>query len=181
MKQRLCLGRTLIHDPSVLILDEPAAGLDPRARIELREMITALAADGKTLLVSSHILTELAEMVDRVGIIEQGQLLAVGTVDEILNRPSVDNNGDVEQTKSRIQLQLLDSDPRVETFLQQNEWVSEIRVVGREIKFQFAGDQHQQAELLKTLIDNQCRIVEFASQRKSLEDAFLSVTKGRVQ
>ena len=181
MKQRLCLGRTLIHDPSVLILDEPAAGLDPRARIELREMITALAADGKTLLVSSHILTELAEMVDRVGIIEQGQLLAVGTVDEILNRPSVDNNGDVEQTKSRIQLQLLDSDPRVETFLQQNEWVSEIRVVGREIKFQFAGSQQQQAELLKTLIDNECRIVEFASQRKSLEDAFLSVTKGRVQ
>ena len=181
MKQRLCLGRTLIHDTSVLILDEPAAGLDPRARIELREMITALAADGKTLLVSSHILTELAEMVDRVGIIEQGQLLAVGTVDEILNRPSVDNNGDAEQTKSRIQLQLLDPDPRVETFLQQNEWVSEIRVIGREIKFQFAGVQHQQAELLKTLIDNECRIVEFASQRKSLEDAFLSVTKGRVQ
>jgi len=120
-------------------------------------------------------------MVDRVGIIEQGQLLAVGTVDEILNRPAADNNGDVEQTKSRIQLQLLDSDPRVETFLQQNESVSEIRVVGREIKFQFAGDPQQQAELLKTLIDNECRIVEFASQRKSLEDAFLSVTKGRVQ
>ena len=181
MKQRLCLGRTLIHDPSVLILDEPAAGLDPRARIELREMITALASDGKTLLVSSHILTELAEMVDRVGIIEQGQLLAVGTVDEILNRPSENDGIAGEQTKARIHLQLLDTDPRVETLLQQNEWVSEVRTVGREIKFQFAGNPEQQAELLKTLINNECRIVEFASQRRSLEDAFLSVTKGRVQ
>ena len=181
MKQRLCLGRTLIHDPSVLILDEPAAGLDPRARIELREMITALASDGKTLLVSSHILTELAEMVDRVGIIEQGQLLAVGTVDEILNRPSENDGIAGEQTKARIHLQLLDTDPRVETLLQQNEWVSEVRAVGREIKFQFAGNPEQQAELLKTLINNECRIVEFASQRRSLEDAFLSVTKGRVQ
>ena len=83
MKQRLCLGRTMIHDPSVLVLDEPAAGLDPRARIELREMIGQLAADGKAILISSHILTELAEMCDRVGIIEQGRLLAVGTVEEI--------------------------------------------------------------------------------------------------
>ena len=83
MKQRLCLGRAMIHDPSVLILDEPANGLDPRARIELREMIRQLAADGKTVLVSSHILTELAEMCDVVGIIERGQLLAVGTVAEI--------------------------------------------------------------------------------------------------
>ncbi len=86
MKQRLCLGRAMIHDPPVLILDEPAAGLDPRARIELREMIRHLAADGKTILVSSHILTELAEMCDQVGIIEQGQLLATGSVEEIQRR-----------------------------------------------------------------------------------------------
>ena len=83
MKQRLCLGRTMIHDPGVLILDEPAAGLDPRARIELREMIARLAEIGKAVLISSHILTELAEICDRVAIIEQGQLRAVGTVDEI--------------------------------------------------------------------------------------------------
>src|SRR3954447_4390095 len=83
MRQRLCLGRAMIHDPSVLILDEPANGLDPRARIELREMISQLAADGKSILVSSHILTELAEMCDTVGIIEQGRLLAVGTVEQI--------------------------------------------------------------------------------------------------
>src|SRR5262245_8119081 len=83
MKQRLCLGRAMIHDPAVLILDEPANGLDPRARIDLREMIRELAANGKTILVSSHILTELAEMCDQVAIIERGQLLAVGSVEEI--------------------------------------------------------------------------------------------------
>ncbi|HEY2881168.1 MAG TPA: ABC transporter ATP-binding protein, partial [Pirellulales bacterium] len=86
MKQRLGLGRTMIHDPPVLILDEPAAGLDPRARIELREMIRQLAAHGKTILVSSHILSELGEMCDVVGIIEQGSILAVGSVAEIQRR-----------------------------------------------------------------------------------------------
>src|SRR5204863_4571896 len=83
MKQRLCLGRAMIHDPAVLILDEPANGLDPRARIELREMIRRLAAAGKAVLVSSHILTELAEMCDRVGIIERGRMLATGSVDDM--------------------------------------------------------------------------------------------------
>src|SRR6185295_9385335 len=79
----LCLGRTMIHNPSVLILDVPAAGLDPRARIELRDMISRLAEAGKAILISSHILTELAEISDRVGILEQGRLLAVGSVAEI--------------------------------------------------------------------------------------------------
>jgi ABC-2 type transport system ATP-binding protein len=180
MKQRLCLGRTLIHDPSVLILDEPAAGLDPRARIELREMITALAGEGKTLLVSSHILTELAEMVDRVGIIEKGQLLAVGTVDEILAQPN-NSTGEQEPEKIRIQMVLIETDSRVANVLESNQLVSEIRMVGREIKFSFHGNQQQQFELLESLVKNNCKVVEFASQRKSLEDAFLSVTKGRVQ
>ena len=98
MKQRLCLGRAMIHDPAVMILDEPAAGLDPRARIQLREMIGQLAADGKSILVSSHILTELAEMCDTVAIIEQGRLLAVGTVDEIHR---------ARQTHRTVQLRVL--------------------------------------------------------------------------
>ena len=98
MKQRLCLGRAMIHDPAVMILDEPAAGLDPRARIQLREMIGQLAADGKAILVSSHILTELAEMCDVVAIIEQGRLLAVGTVEEIHR---------ARQTRRCVQLRVL--------------------------------------------------------------------------
>ncbi len=84
MSQRLALGRTLIHDPAVLILDEPAAGLDPRARIELRELIHLLATDlHKTVLISSHILTELGEICDSAAIIEAGRILASGTISEI--------------------------------------------------------------------------------------------------
>ena len=103
MKQRLCLGRTMIHDPSVMVLDEPAAGLDPRARIELREMISRLADLGKAVLISSHILTELAEVCDRVGILEQGRLVAVGTVDEISKRVEERTRDDasVSSTKRR--------------------------------------------------------------------------------
>src|SRR5688572_19716133 len=84
MKQRLCLARTLVHDPDLLILDEPASGLDPRARIELRELLRELQRMGKTILVSSHILTELAEMCTHIGIIERGKLLVSGSVSEIL-------------------------------------------------------------------------------------------------
>ena len=98
MKQRLCLGRTMIHDPSVLVLDEPAAGLDPRARIELREMIARLAEAGKAILISSHILTELAEICNRVAIIEQGRLLAVGSVEEISARA---------EARAEVRLQVL--------------------------------------------------------------------------
>ena len=95
MKQRLCLGRAMVHDPPVMVMDEPAAGLDPRARIQLREMIGQLAAEGKSILVSSHILTELAEMCDTVAIIEQGRLLAVGTVDEIRRARQMQRSVDV--------------------------------------------------------------------------------------
>src|SRR5690606_7471235 len=86
MKQRVALGRTLLHDPALLILDEPADGLDPRARIELRELLRALAAQGKAVLISSHILSELSEICDTCAIIEQGRLLATGTVQEVLSR-----------------------------------------------------------------------------------------------
>ena len=95
MKQRVALGRALIHGPQLLILDEPAANLDPRARIEFRTLIRELAADGKTILLSSHILTELAEMCDTVTVIEKGRILASGTVREIVERtaPTADAFG----------------------------------------------------------------------------------------
>ena len=86
MKQRLCLARTLVHDPQLLILDEPASGLDPRARVELRALLRQLGALGKTVIVSSHILTEMADICDHVGIIERGRLLAAGPVEELLRQ-----------------------------------------------------------------------------------------------
>lgn len=177
MKQRLCLGRALIHNPSVLVLDEPAAGLDPRARIELREMIGELADQGKSLLVSSHILTELAEMCDRVGIIELGKLLAVGTVEEILNRNDSPNTAEVRN----IELSVLSDPESVKPILEAHPLVSVRRVVVGDFSLQFSGSQQEQAELLKQLIEAGVVVIGFSSKRQSLEDAFLSVTQGRVQ
>ena len=180
MKQRLCLGRALIHNPKVLILDEPAAGLDPRARIELREMIGALADEGKSLLVSSHILTELAEMCDRVGIIEHGKLLAVGTVEEILDQGSTEG----DQTETTIELTLLGDVEIARQWLNAQANVESVVTNVQNpqvIRFQFAGGAELQADLLASMINAGVRVVEFSSKQKSLEDVFLTVTRGRVQ
>ncbi len=172
MKQRLALGRTMIHDPAVLILDEPAAGLDPRARIELREMIGRMAANDKTVLVSSHILTELAEMCHRVGIIEQGRLLAVGTVDEISNQT---------ETRSEVRLRVLGEADGVLKFLHERNDVSDIAFRNNQVVLTHSGGPAEQAALLRQVVDAGFLVVEFASKTKSLEDVFMHVTEGRVQ
>ncbi len=172
MKQRLCLGRAMIHDPAVLILDEPANGLDPRARIELREMIRELAANGKSVLVSSHILTELAEMCDRVGIIERGQLLAVGTVEEIQRE---------QQPHREVKVRVLGGAAGVGEWLSTHLGVNQITHSGEELKFAHQGDRESEALLLKEMIQAGFRVAEFASHSQSLEDVFMAVTKGVVQ
>lgn len=172
MKQRLCLARALIHDPRVLILDEPAAGLDPRARIELRNMIRELAEQGKAILISSHILTELAEMCDRVAIIEQGRLVAVGTVAEIQNsvRP-----------RSEVRLRVLGDSSPVLAFLQQHTGITQLQVDGQEFRLEQEGGEEAQAELLRELVLQRFRLVEFSTHEQSLEQVFLQVTRGAVQ
>ena len=187
MKQRLCLGRSLIHNPKVLVLDEPAAGLDPRARIELREMITALADDGKSLLISSHILTELAEMCDRVAIIEQGTLLAVGSVDEILSgnqsamigQPSTGDQSRATEV-GQLAMQILRDGSAAKDWLEKELQVP-VRLTGNSLQFPFSGSPEQQAELLRKLIENGFPVLSFSNKQRSLEDAFLHVTKGRIQ
>lgn len=144
MKQRLCLGRAMVHDPAVLILDEPAAGLDPRARIELRVMIRELAAHGKTVLVSSHILTELAEMCDRVGIIEKGQLLATGSVDEIQQGAS--GQSEVERD---VVVRALHNSEGIARFLEAIDGIREVRTDGQLIHFTHAGDRPEEAAFLR--------------------------------
>ncbi len=171
MRQRLCLGRALIHDPGVLILDEPAAGLDPRARIELRKIIRSLAAEGKTVLISSHILTELAEMCDRVGIIEQGQLLATGTVDEIRG----------VTTHRNVTVEVVGSPDQVVSRLETDERTTVIRVDRSLVSFSLRGDRQDQADLLKSLTAAGIEMIQFRTDDHSLEDVFLSVTQGRVQ
>jgi ABC-2 type transport system ATP-binding protein len=172
MKQRLCLGRTMIHNPSVLVLDEPAAGLDPRARIELREMIAQLAAAGKAILISSHILTELAEICDKVGIIEQGRLLAVGSVAEISARA---------QVQSTVRVRVLHDAERLGGWLATHDDISELQLEGDLAVFTYSGDRAAEAELLRAIVNSGFAVVEFGARHKSLEDVFLHVTEGRVQ
>ena len=173
MKQRVCLGRALIHDPAVLVLDEPAAGLDPRARIELRTMIRALANGGKTVLISSHILTELAEICDGVGIIEQGHLLAVGTVEEILRQ--------THRPQRAIEVRLLGSATALESWLAGRPDVSGPQVNGDSARFLHAGSPEAEADLLQAMIEAGFRVVAFGSRQQTLEDVFMQVTEGLVQ
>jgi ABC-2 type transport system ATP-binding protein len=172
MKQRLCLGRTMIHNPSVLILDEPAAGLDPRARIELRDMISRLAEAGKAILISSHILTELAEISDRVAIIEQGRILVVGSVAEI--------SAGV-QSRSTVRVRVLDDGDRLHGWLKRREDIADVQMENDLFTFTHAGDRQSEAQLLKAMVEAGFAVIEFGVRHKSLEDVFLHVTEGRVQ
>ena len=172
MKQRLCLGRALIHDPAVMILDEPAAGLDPRARIHLRRMIRDLADEGKTVLISSHILTELAEMCDSVGIIEQGKLLATGSVDDIQYQ---------QRQQRELTIRVLGDSDAAAKLCQSQESVSSLVADGELLRFEFSGELKEQAELVAFLVGKGVQIAEVTSHKKSLEDVFLQVTEGLVQ
>ena len=156
MKQRLSLARALVHDPQLLILDEPASGLDPRARIELRHLIENLNAMGKTILVSSHILTELQEVCTHVGIMEAGRLLASGSPAEIR-----------EQTKQVERVQARFDDGTTQEF----DLTDGVTVDGL-----------SKAELLRKLVLEDSReVVEYTDISQGLEDVFLSVTEGIVQ
>ncbi|MFT4540175.1 MAG: ABC-2 type transport system ATP-binding protein [Planctomycetota bacterium] len=172
MRQRLCLAKTLLHDPSVLILDEPAAGLDPRARIELRELLRALAEMGKAVLISSHILTELSEVCDGVAIIEAGRIQATGSVEDIVKGVRPHNE---------IYVRCLEPEEVVERALLEMPGVGQIRPIRGGLAFDFMGTQGEQAGLLEHLMQLRLRPVEFASQETDLEDLFLHLTEGKVQ
>jgi ABC-2 type transport system ATP-binding protein len=172
MKQRLCLGRALIHDPAVLILDEPAAALDPRARIDLRRMIRELADRGKTILISSHILTELAEMCDAVGIIEQGRLLATGSIEEIQRQ---------QENTRELLIRIIERTDEAVRWLETRDGIDKVARDGERIRMEFDGDIRDQAHLIAALTAEGFLVAEVASHKKSLEDVFLQVTKGLVQ
>ncbi len=169
MKQRLCLARSLIHDPAVLILDEPASGLDPRARIEMREILKELKNMGKTILISSHILPELAEMCDVIGILDQGKLVAQGTVSTIQQQL---------QSEKIISVKTFDIQKTIE-FLEESPRISKIEVLedGKVIQFLFKGGDKAQQELLKTAIQKEIPIISFSEMESNLEDVFMEITK----
>ena len=193
MKQRVALGRTLLHDPRLLILDEPADGLDPRARIELRELLRALASQGKAVLISSHILTELSEICDTCAIIEQGHLLATGTVQEVLSRTS--NSAAFSEVELTLfapgGLGLDEIGKKAERLLLEQPLVANVTVLNNAVRFRLelaVGQtpatgwvEEASVRVLKVLVNAELPVTSFRTREHDLEDAFMSVTKGRVQ
>jgi ABC-2 type transport system ATP-binding protein len=178
LSQRLGLGRTLIHDPQVLVLDEPAAGLDPRARVELRELIHLLARKlNKTVLISSHILTELSEICDSAAIIEAGRILASGTVEQLMLQLKHAEG----RTHASLSVRVLRNAPALERLLVEQPFVSRVAVTQNTVSFDYEGDDEARARLLRDLVGQGVEIVEFQGRTESLEDAFMAITKGVMQ
>lgn len=169
MKQRLCLARCLVHDPDVLILDEPASGLDPRARIEMREILKELKLMGKTIIISSHILPELAEMVDEIGVIEHGEMVAQGKVADIQNSLRV---------KKVIHIRTLEQEGVLAEKLRDEPFVTSVLTDNTGVHVHFSGDDAQQSELLRRVISWGIPVVSFQEAQSNLEDVFLEITKG---
>lgn len=177
MKQRLCLARTLAHDPQVLILDEPASGLDPRARIEMRELLRELKNMGKTIFFSSHILSEVADICTSIAVLEAGHLVAYGDLAEMKQklRPHrvvhVRTLGQVED----LQKVLIMHD-HVNGILTS----AEVDLPPDTIRFDFTGGDQQMSSLLAELVQGEIPIVSFCEDGDDLEDLFLHVTRGIV-
>ncbi len=173
MQQRLCLARCLVHDPQLLLLDEPASGLDPRARAELKELIAELGRMGKIVIVSSHILPELADFCNTVGIIEKGELLACGPVGQIIQGI---------QTGRVLRIRFLGTNGDLKHFVEGLEHVQSVELAGDgEIRIEFNADEEAQAALLHQVVEARFKVVGFREEEEDLEDVFLRLTTGAVQ
>jgi ABC-2 type transport system ATP-binding protein len=169
MTQRLGLARVLLHEPEVLLLDEPASGLDPRARIEIRALLKELRNMGKTILVSSHILPELADICNKVGIIERGELLVQGEVSEVMKR-----------VRRNTVLHISTGDRNVEAadMLRRQQNIEEVELKDEHIIVRFADPNIDYSFIPTLLMQNGYRLRMFREEELSLEDAFMVLTQG---
>jgi len=177
MRQRLCLAHALVHDPQVLLLDEPASGMDPRARIEMRELLRELGAMGKTIVLSSHILAELAELCDSIGIIEKGSLVTSGLLVSIRAQM---------QSGRKLHIRILSGEEAAHKVLQGFKGVEDIQRLNDDkngaviLEVSFSGDEELASDLLKKLITHKVRVAAFKETVTELEDLFMQLTKGEV-
>lgn len=182
MQQRLGVARVLIHEPKVLLLDEPASGLDPRARIEMRELLTELARMGKSLMVSSHILSELAEMSTSIGIIERGQLLYAGSIEDAYSRVRAGERITIAleaggRTPAEV-AEALSRDDRIAKVGVEHEAVES---GGARLVVELKAGKHGHHFLLELLMAAGAKIGSFTPEGVKLEDAFLKLTTGALQ
>ena len=171
MQQRLGLARVLIHDPKVLILDEPASGLDPRARIEIRELLRELKRMGKTIMISSHILSELEEMCDRVGIIEQGKLVFSGTLDDVRERMGVNR---------KVRLRVAGDEDKAVKLLSALPAVESVERLEDAISVTLADSGAEAGLIARTLVQGGVAVTELVPEKLKLDEAFLQLTEGLV-
>lgn len=178
MTQRLGVARVLIHDPKVLLLDEPASGLDPRARIEMRSLLTELGKMGKTLIISSHILSELGEMSTSIGIIERGKLLYSGTMKDALNKARSGERIEVslqpDSAPAELIRTVIERDHRVARVAQQPETPLSLFV-------DLVPGEHGHHFLIESMIASGAKLAAFRPVEIKLEDAFLKLTTGALQ
>lgn len=168
MKQRLCLARSLIHNPELLILDEPASGLDPRARFEMKEILKNLIDMGKTILISSHILPELAEMCTNIGVIQNGQMALCGAVDEIMTMMASSNP---------LVITVVEDVERTVTFLKEQPLVENLSYKDQQIRVDFKGDAVEEAQLLANLVSRKLPVRSFVREEGNLESLFMQITQ----
>jgi ABC-2 type transport system ATP-binding protein len=172
MQQRLSIARVLLHDPKVLLLDEPASGLDPRARIEIRELLKELKRMGKTIIISSHILHELAELCNTVGIIEQGELLFHGSIDEAVRRARVG---------TRVHVGVLEHQDRARQLLSGAQGVRSVEEENGQLLIELEDGIQDYSFIARMLLDNGLKLRELREEQINLETAFMRLTKGIVQ
>lgn len=171
MRQRLCLAHALVHDPQILLLDEPASGLDPRARVEMRELLKELSSLGKTIIISSHILSELAEMCNQVGIVEKGRLLYSGSLRQLKQHL---------QGHRRVRLRALSPAEVVEAALSASPGVTDFYRLEDRWEVTFSGDDEALAGLLARLVERGIRPTHFSETADDLEAVFMQITTGEV-
>lgn len=170
MKQRVGIAKTLIHNPDLLLLDEPASGLDPKARIELRNVIKNLQNAGKTLIVSSHILSELSDFCDSFGIMEKGVMVKSGKINDI----------EFEDSKKQVKIQVLSNIELAKTYLNEMEQISELSIKNNELDFSFSGSLEDLAEINSYLVNKNIKIISFYEKKKNIEDLFMKYSNNEV-
>lgn len=167
MQQKLCMARALLHDPDLLILDEPTSGMDPQSRIEIKELLKELGNTGKTIIISSHILPELSEMCDAIGIIDNGQMLFQGSMDDIISAVNVSNP---------LILRVLDKKDEAVRLLREHPLTQALSIDGYDIQITFMGNVDDEARLLEQMVSKGIKVTSFGRKRDNLEAVFMRIT-----